>query len=112
MLDAYEGDDGVGAKQPAARDAQLPLADLEAPALDAARRKGHDRDRAEQPGKHGQQTIGSADLAHHQQVERGRRDRDRQRPRSEEHTSELQSLMRNSYAVSCLKKKTTTPRQQ
>src|SRR3546814_4862955 len=34
--------------------------------------------------------------------------------RSEEHTSELQSLMRNSYAVFCLKKKThqqalTTP---
>src|SRR3546814_2528381 len=28
-------------------------------------------------------------------------------PRSEEHTSELQSLMRNSYAVICLKKKTT-----
>src|SRR3546814_3546512 len=28
------------------------------------------------------------------------------RPRSEEHTSELQSLMRNSYAVFCLKKKT------
>src|SRR3546814_10642867 len=28
--------------------------------------------------------------------------------RSEEHTSELQSLMRNSYAVFCLKKKTTT----
>src|SRR3546814_5978414 len=27
------------------------------------------------------------------------------RPRSEEHTSELQSLMRNSYAVFCLKKK-------
>src|SRR3546814_8749596 len=27
---------------------------------------------------------------------------------SEEHTSELQSLMRNSYAVFCLKKKTTT----
>src|SRR3546814_7156451 len=26
------------------------------------------------------------------------------RPRSEEHTSELQSLMRNSYAVFCLKK--------
>src|SRR3546814_5938340 len=31
-------------------------------------------------------------------------------PRSEEHTSELQSLMRISYAVFCLKKKTTTPR--
>src|SRR3546814_3914840 len=28
-----------------------------------------------------------------------------QRSRSEEHTSELQSLMRNSYAVFCLKKK-------
>src|SRR3546814_2760978 len=28
--------------------------------------------------------------------------------RSEEHTSELQSLMRNSYAVFCLKKKTHT----
>src|SRR3546814_4871199 len=30
--------------------------------------------------------------------------------RSEEHTSELQSLMRNSYAVFCLKKKMTTIR--
>src|SRR3546814_4261917 len=29
-------------------------------------------------------------------------------PRSEEHTSELQSLMRISYAVFCLKKKITT----
>src|SRR3546814_4575954 len=32
--------------------------------------------------------------------------------RSEEHTSELQSLMRNSYAVLRLKKKTSTKRQQ
>src|SRR3546814_4012842 len=32
---------------------------------------------------------------------------DRDRLRSEEHTSELQSLMRISYAVFCLKKKTT-----
>src|SRR3546814_10597180 len=30
--------------------------------------------------------------------------------RSEEHTSELQSLMRNSYAVFCLKKKNKTPK--
>src|SRR3546814_3045234 len=30
--------------------------------------------------------------------------------RSEEHTSELQSLMRNSYAVFCLKKKTQKPK--
>src|SRR3546814_2806212 len=33
--------------------------------------------------------------------------RRRNRHRSEEHTSELQSLMRISYAVFCLKKKTT-----
>src|SRR3546814_6461494 len=32
---------------------------------------------------------------------------DRKRDRSEEHTSELQSLMRISYAVFCLKKKNT-----
>src|SRR3546814_6633412 len=32
--------------------------------------------------------------------------------RSEEHTSELQSLMRISYAVFCLKKKTTTTQQE
>src|SRR3546814_3503066 len=38
---------------------------------------------------------------------RNRRAESRNRPtqRSEEHTSELQSLMRNSYAVFCLKKK-------
>src|SRR3546814_1602940 len=34
-------------------------------------------------------------------------DRKRLNGRSEEHTSELQSLMRSSYAVFCLKKKTT-----
>src|SRR3546814_2857755 len=33
-------------------------------------------------------------------------------PRSEEHTSELQSLMRISYAVFCLKKKNNTHYQQ
>src|SRR3546814_10652584 len=38
------------------------------------------------------------------QVEPGHRRGDH-RPRSEEHTSELQSLMRISYAVFCLKKK-------
>src|SRR3546814_7243978 len=32
----------------------------------------------------------------------------KEQPRSEEHTSELQSLMRISYAVFCLKKKKTT----
>src|SRR3546814_4914931 len=39
--------------------------------------------------------------------EQGEHARRRVRERSEEHTSELQSLMRNSYAVSCLKKKKT-----
>src|SRR3546814_1159121 len=39
----------------------------------------------------------------------GAPDQDRDiRPRSEEHTSELQSLMRISYAVFCLKKKKNT----
>src|SRR3546814_6571300 len=36
---------------------------------------------------------------------RGRDEGNQQLPRSEEHTSELQSLMRISYAVFCLKKK-------
>src|SRR3546814_10557516 len=36
-------------------------------------------------------------------------DQSRMRARSEEHTSELQSLMRSSYAVFCLKKKTQEP---
>src|SRR3546814_5996343 len=41
-------------------------------------------------------------LAYHVAVLRGT---DVDQPRSEEHTSELQSLMRISYAVFCLKKK-------
>src|SRR3546814_4533042 len=46
-------------------------------------------------------------------AKRPRRERQRRRPRrtaprSEEHTSELQSLMRISYAVFCLKKKHIT----
>src|SRR3546814_5280225 len=36
----------------------------------------------------------------------------RSRPRSEEHTSELQSLMRISYAVFCLKKKNQIDKNQ
>src|SRR3546814_6864993 len=39
------------------------------------------------------------------QEQRGRDERDGRDRRSEEHTSELQSLMRISYAVFCLKKK-------
>src|SRR3546814_1109238 len=49
-------------------------------------------------GAHGQR--------HSEQHQRG------PRPRSEEHTSELQSLMRISYAVFCLKKKNKDTVQQ
>src|SRR3546814_10539410 len=51
--------------------------------------------------------------------DRESQDRDDERPeiqlapvRSEEHTSEIQSLMRSSYAVLCLKKQKTTNQQQ
>src|SRR3546814_8169483 len=44
-----------------------------------------------------------SDLGYRVVASTGRLD---QAERSEEHTSELQSLMRNSYAVFCLKKKT------
>src|SRR3546814_10505696 len=44
-------------------------------------------------------------LPHSQQCHDGDRRHDGNRSRSEEHTSELQSLMRISYAVFCLKKK-------
>src|SRR3546814_7213510 len=56
------------------------------------------------------QIPGTAGHQHHRfdQPSRGRALRRHSRPamrRSEEHTSELQSLMRTSYAVFCLKKK-------
>src|SRR3546814_5868024 len=48
--------------------------------------------------------------AEYSQGQGGRRDGFQQgTARSEEHTSELQSLLRISYAVFCLKKKTTQP---
>src|SRR3546814_2448648 len=43
-----------------------------------------------------------------QEKEKGRDERPTDQSRSEEHTSELQSLMRISYAVFCLKKKKKT----
>src|SRR3546814_4363329 len=54
---------------------------------------------------------GHAVAVHRRNARRRRRlsrDRGQGRRRSEEHTSELQSLMRISYAVFCLKKKTTS----
>src|SRR3546814_1000874 len=52
------------------------------------------------------QLIVCAVLARHYGARADRHDSPPQR--SEEHTSELQSLMRTSYAVFCLKKKTST----
>src|SRR3546814_10629185 len=49
-------------------------------------------------------TYEGHDSEHGIQFERGGK-------RSEEHTSELQSLMRNSYAVFCLQKKNTQTKQ-
>src|SRR3546814_10455582 len=49
---------------------------------------------------HGFDRVGEIETRQRQTVGKGLR--------SEEHTSELQSLMRNSYAVFCLKKKKTT----
>src|SRR3546814_2247768 len=70
-----------------------------------------------QPGTTREHQIGQVDSPHgggrHDRAVRGRAGSARQwredrqlRHRSEEHTSELQSLMRISYAVFCLKKKT------
>src|SRR3546814_10282197 len=54
----------------------------------------------------GKQHLFPGRPAHHHGPRRQERDPDRRiRGRSEEHTSELQSLMRISYAVFCLKKK-------
>src|SRR3546814_1379729 len=73
-------------------------------------------------GRHGRVRLGRDDRRHRRSAGRARLDGrpDRSRPatrgaaggrrslRSEEHTSELQSLMRISYAVFCLKKKRVT----
>src|SRR3546814_1723250 len=53
--------------------------------------------------------VPARDIAHHLA---GIGDLKQQRARSEEHTSELQSLMRNSYAVFCLKKKNKKQRKK
>src|SRR3546814_4626301 len=51
-------------------------------------------------------TVSVAGIKIHARIDTGRiAPEDRLNPRSEEHTSELQSLMRISYAVFCLKKK-------
>src|SRR3546814_2855352 len=56
-----------------------------------------------QPGREQQRELPPA----HTGTEEHRAAAQQQHARSEEHTSELQSLMRTSYAVFCLKKKNT-----
>src|SRR3546814_2848667 len=61
----------------------------------------------------GQPLLGRGTIGQRQNLGRGNRVARIVQPaqtgqRSEEHTSELQSLMRISYAVFCLKKKTST----
>src|SRR3546814_7856414 len=51
-------------------------------------------------------------LGHRHHLVQRWRDQAGQADRSEEHTSELQSLMRISYAVFCLKKKKKTKKQK
>src|SRR3546814_4712333 len=74
------------------------------PALDRRRRAEHHGQRQHFLG------LGAHRLRHVAQHDaRGLRfDLDGERARSEEHPSELQSLLRISYAVFCLKKKTNT----
>src|SRR3546814_4029577 len=64
---------------------------------DRAPREGADRDHDHDRHQRGHRNDRDQRAEHEQQ--------EQQENRSEEHTSELQSLMRNSYAVFCLKKK-------
>src|SRR3546814_6670492 len=67
-------------------------------------------DRMRLPDRHHQSSAGgelASQLLRDVRPAGGGDDRVEGRGRSEEHTSELQSLMRISYAVSCLKKKKT-----
>src|SRR3546814_7534406 len=64
-----------------------------------------DRPRPAATGAHRRRPEPGTRLAVRRQSSTPRTGCPRLRPRSEEHTSELQSLMRISYAVFCLKKK-------
>src|SRR3546814_4357295 len=92
--DRYREDDrdeavGVAvAAQPPAQDDARNQQDVEQHRREGPRREA--RAGVEEPGEH-------RDQADERQIGKG--------DRSEEHTSELQSLMRISYAVFCLKKK-------
>src|SRR3546814_4621697 len=61
-----------------------------------------ERDEGQDDGENDEQRRRRVDLGRHREADHRI---DFHRERSEEHTSELQSLMRISYAVFCLKKK-------
>src|SRR3546814_9618748 len=68
----------------------------------------HDRGFFERAGDEVLSWFGDEDAQRRRERDhRGRGPADYVRSRSEEHTSELQSLMRHSYAVVCLQKKQT-----
>src|SRR3546814_10761499 len=95
----------------AARDLDLQLADVMGalPVLEAQRDLLGDRDRTGIGQRAVIQPRAGDDVGDQADVRRGEvigLERLVDRRRSEEHTSELQSLMRISYAVFCLKKKT------
>src|SRR3546814_16602196 len=68
---------------------------------------GRHGDLLDAPG--GRELDSGRDQLHHHHLQHARAGHDAPQDRSEEHTSELQSLMRISYAVFCLKKKTSLP---
>src|SRR3546814_4550197 len=84
------------------REAQLPSTKRMTGAIRGHARAASIARNRQGPGVHSDQPRGGTDVvaALRHSMHRG--------PRSEEHTSELQSLMRISYAVICLKKKHNT----
>src|SRR3546814_10275621 len=79
----------------------LERGDVEAREMEQLEPRGVGQDRLEH-----RRVIGAAGTkADEMLVAAAVADLDQAQPRSEEHTSELQSLMRNTYAVFCLKKK-------
>src|SRR3546814_2312345 len=69
---------------------------------------GADQVGGEQGQRNREGTHVGAHYVLHERIDRAvgaGQDREAEKERSEEHTSELQSLMRSSYAVFCLKKK-------
>src|SRR3546814_8628719 len=83
----------------------------DAPSRAHRRRPRLDRQRERTAYREGRQTAGAAQYRDDGAQANAGGLAHRAHPRSEEHTSELQSLMRISYAVCCLTKKTIIQKQ-